>query len=215
VGPQWSKKSGQKNDNEFSYICLSGSCEAGKLMSEHYLLRFSPQRKLKRKYHVNEISSISSNFSNFSLTINFDKIGANQSVTKRITSQIDVILDPNNSSSSRTSASNQDSRTFYFQTLDECQKFSFELQKSIIQCNNLCTTAENKRDNKAVISGDALPVDQIKNLNELKDKFHERGEKLQKAVDNSERMRNSAQTFSNNARALRKQYSNSIWTSSK
>ena len=165
--------------------------------------------------HVNEISSISSNFSNFSLTINFDKIGANQSVTKRITSQIDVILDPNNSSSSRTSASNQDSRTFYFQTLDECQKFSFELQKSIIQCNNLCTTAENKRDNKAVISGDALPVDQIKNLNELKDKFHERGEKLQKAVDNSERMRNSAQTFSNNARALRKQYSNSIWTSSK
>merc|ERR1712176_1500501 len=182
------KKSGQKNDNEFSYICLSGSCEAGKLMSEHYLLRFSPQRKLKRKYHVNEISSISSNFFNFSLTINFDKIGANQSVTKRITSQIDVILDPNNSSSSRTSASNQDSRTFYFQTLDECQKFSFELQKSIIQC---------------------------KNLNELKDKFHERGEKLQKAVDNSERMRNSAQTFSNNARALRKQYSNSIWTSSK
>merc|ERR1712183_548984 len=170
-------------------------------MSEHYLLRFSSQRKLKRKYHINEISSISSNFSNFSLTINFDKIGSNQSVTKRITSTLDGI--------------NEDSRTFFFQSLDDCQKFSFELQKSIIQCNKLCTTAENKRDGNAVISGDALPQDQIKSLHELKDKFHERGEKLQKVADNSERLRNSAQTFSSNARALRKQYSNSIWTSSK
>ena len=58
-GPSMVKKSGQKNDNEFSYICLSGSCEAGKLMSEHYLLRFSPQRKLKRKYHGSLVKKLS------------------------------------------------------------------------------------------------------------------------------------------------------------
>lgn len=185
AGPVIVKKPGMAFD-DFSYLCLAGSVEAGKLMSEHYLIRFNHGRKVKRKYHINEISSISSNFSDFSITVMFDTAHSMVGKVKQ---------------------EEGESRVFYFQSLDETQKFSFELQKSIITCNK-------KKDNPTQVLGDKLPQNDIKNLNQLRDKVMERGIKLQSAVDQSERLHANAKTFSENARLLKEHYSNSIWTSS-
>jgi len=155
-------------------------------MSEHYLIRFNHGRKVKRKYHINEISSIVSNFSDFSITVNFDSTHSLVSKVKQ---------------------EEGEERVFYFQSLNETQMFSYELQKSIITCNK-------KKENPTQVLGDSLPQNDIKTLNQLRDKVMERGIKLQNAADASERLHANAKTFSENARLLKEQYQNSIWTSS-
>ena len=128
AGPSIVKKPGMAFD-DFSYLCLAGSVEAGKLMSEHYLIRFNHGRKVKRKYHINEISSIVSNFSDFSITVNFDSTHSLVSKVKQ---------------------EDGEERVFYFQSLNETQMFSYELQKSIITCNK-------KKENPTQVLGDSLP----------------------------------------------------------
>jgi len=185
AGPVIVKKPGMAIA-DFSYLCLASSVEAGKLLSEHYLIRFNHGRKVKRKYHINEIASISSNFSDFSITVEFDTTHSMVSKVKQ---------------------EEGESRVFYFQNLAETQNFSFELQKSIITCNK-------KKEVATQVLGDKLPQNELKNLNQLRDKIQERGEKIRSAADHSERLHANAKTFSENARLLKEQYQNSIWTSS-
>lgn len=195
AGPSIVKKPGMAYD-DFSYLCLAGSIEGGKLMSEHWLLRFNHGRKLKRKYHVNEIGSINSNFSDFSIIVNFESA---HSITTKLSNQI--------KKTAAQETEDEESRQFYFQNLEDVQKFSYELQRSIITCNK-------RKDTPTQVLGDKLPQNEIKNLNQLRDKIKERGDKIQSTVDTSERLVHNAKSFSSTARLLKEQYSNSIWTSS-
>lgn len=208
-GPMIVKKPGMSHD-DYSFLCLAGSIEPGKIMSEHFLIRFNHSCKIKRNYHINEIKSISSSFSEFSITINFDR---GHTFSAKLKTEASSRLNTVGMSSMDFDRDQGEVRTFYFQNLADVQNFSYELQKSIIQCNSLCTTKENKREEPATLLGDTLPEKEMTNLNELRDKFKERGDKIKSAVDHSERMRNNAQNFSTNARLLKEQYSNSVWTS--
>lgn len=191
AGPTAIKKSTQTESEDFSFLVLAGSMASGKLFDDHFLLRFNEMRKLKRNYHINEISSIKSNFTNFSLTINFD-------TTHSIRSSISTTLD--NYMGSKT----VESRTYFFPDLVSCQTFSAELQKSIISCNR-------DKQVKTEISGDALPVAYQNELQQTRQNLIERGERLREVVQNSERLRENARIFNQNARQLKESFKSRLF----
>jgi len=178
AGPTKVKKPENTSSNQFSFLCLAGSCETGKLLIDHWLIRFSNTRKLKRKYHINNIISLISSFSDFSIKITFNSLTSLKSSIKGLESE---------------------TRTFFFEDLSSCREFSLQLQKSILNCNS-------KANVKTTIAGDLLPQENVNELNELRNKVIQRGERLNEALETSERLRNSAQTFSIKARQLRNSF---------
>ena len=105
------KKEGQTAD-AYSYLAVAHSLESRKNHTDHYIIRFDKNLKMKRQYHISEILGVQPDYENNCLTLIFHN---HHSIRGAL-----------------LNSAEKESREFYFKSKKELSEFTQEVQKSVI-----------------------------------------------------------------------------------
>ena len=111
------KKEGQTAD-AYSYLAVGHSLESRKNHTDHYIIRFDQNLKMKRQYHISEILGVQPDYENNCLTLIFHN---HHSIRGAL-----------------LNSAEKESREFYFKSKKELSEFTQEVQKSVIDTEKVC-----------------------------------------------------------------------------